>query len=312
MGIFKMYQWLGPSVLRRIDSIIKNEVAPYVKQIQSLPSDIQNDAKNAAAQESISSFVANLKRNWWEHNKTALEIDVFLASLYRGDATLNDMGSLLIARKLLIDAFSVEKKKRIYSAGVKIALEYHLPQLVDRYCLSKKDVDILLTPWQVNFWMYRYGEHCLYRLKQVEGNSNAKAIKQDITNIFHAGEDVLFRSRVRRICGDVFQNEVALRKEVTNYRGYIQHAREIGISGGYLVLGRPDLKSVQELIRYDNRDEYLFGYNLYGVPDLFLRKEIIQFLVKRGCLYVLPSVLQYTEREILSGLQRIEENKHER
>jgi len=310
MGIFKMYRWLNPSVLSGIDSTIRSEVLPYVKQVQSLPFDIQNDANTAAIQESIGSFVANLKNGWCQHNETAVEIDAFLASFYKGDITLDDIEGLRIARRLLIDAFRVERKKRVYSAGVKVAIEHHLPRLVDRFRLSKEDVNILLSTWRVNFWTYRYGEHCLYRLRQIEGNSQAKTLRRNITNVFHAGEDVLFRSRVHKICGDVSKNKTTLRKEVANYIKYIRHTQEMEIHGGYLVLGRADLKSVQELIQYDNRDEYIFGYNLYGVPDLFLRKEITQFLFKRGYLPILPSVLQYTEREILSGLQRVEEDKH--
>lgn len=310
MGIFKMYQYMDSSVLRGIDLTIRNEVLPYVKQFKSLPTDIQEDAKSVAEQESINCFFNNLKESWRQHNRTAMEVDAFLALFYGGRVALNDVSTLRHARRLIAEAFAVERKKRVYSAGVKSALEYHLPLLTDRFCLSQDDLNILLSIGRLNFWMYRYGEHCLYLLAKMEGNPRAKKIKKNIINVFHAGEHILFSSRIDDICRRVSGSRSLLEKEVINYERLARRARDIGIQGGYLTLGRADLKSVQGLIQYDNLDEYLFGYNLYGVPDLLLRKEVTRFLTGLGYLVELPSVLQYTEEEILSGLHEVEKCKY--
>lgn len=302
MGIFKIFKWLDSFLLKNIDLIVEDEVIPYIKSIRSLPSNIQHDVRTAATQESIESFLNNLKDSWQKHNELAIRIDDYLASFYKGDFTLSNTEVLESTQRLICEAFSAEKKKRVYSAGVKIALEHHLPQLKNRYCLSKEDVNLLLTSWRPDFWTFRYGEHCLYRLAQIENGLDLDT-EQELADMFHAGEKVLLKSRLPIICGK-FQDKKSLRRKVAVYRQNIRNIKEIEIHGGYLVLGRNDLKSVQELVQYDNRNEYLFGYNLFGIPDLFLRKEITKFLVKMGYLRALPSVLQYSEKQIISALKQ--------
>lgn len=305
MRIFNMYQYLNPSVLKNIDAVINAEVIPFVKSFQSLSIEIQNKARTVAMKESPCCFVNNLKHSWQIHNKTALDIDGFLTSLYKGDIRLDNIEILNIASKLLSKAFDSERKKRIYSAGLKISIDYHLPKLISRYNLSREDVNTLLSIWKVNFWTYRYGEHCLYRLRQIKKKLQTKDVQQSIISIFHAGENTLFKSRFGKICGNAFNNSVLLKREVANYKRHILRTKNFEIHGIYLTQNRPALKSIQELILYDNREEYVFGYNLYGIPDLFLRKELVNFLVKRKYLPLFSSVLKYTKKEILLSLQQI-------
>src|SRR4051794_26377740 len=85
-----------------IDSLVRREVVPYVKQLSALPSDIQSDAHLAAETNSPTEFFGNLWNAWHAHNECALEIDNFICSTFNKTQTHREY--LTLARPLLLKA----------------------------------------------------------------------------------------------------------------------------------------------------------------------------------------------------------------
>ena len=213
-----------------------------------------------------------------------------------------DSSALCQGRRLIEQAFETEHRKRVYSAGVKIALDRYIQAAVEKSKLSQDDLYILLTPGVMNFWTSYQGEHVEY-IYAAKTSSNVNSIKERLCKMFHAEEEIVFSSRFKRdFCEiqDYTPSQLELMSE--EFQQLKSKVSALGIKGFYLTLGRPDLKYIQKLISYDNFHEYLFGYNLYGIPDLYLRRLIIDTLIKHAVIHKRDGILFYSQDELVEGL----------
>lgn len=305
--LFKMFSVLSPKVLANIDEMVIKEVTPYIKTMQALPEEIQLAATHQAKYLTSEEYFANLKDGWKAHNDLAQEIDKHLVRFYTSKDSFENNDYIGLTRELIRKAFATERKKRIYSAGVKLSIDANLPWFTDRYKLTASDTQLLLSCWRTNFWELRRGMHAEYLLCRRTASKEESSLEQNILTTFHAGEQLLLESRLSNHMSALHEgSESYLRKILEGYHSSLKSSKEILVKGGYLTQDRPDLKALQKLVDYDNRQEYLFGYNLHGMPDLFLRKEVANLLVSHELLDVRSSVVFYDEPELDQGLQKME------
>lgn len=301
---FAFFKHLERSTLEAIDDEIRKEVLPFVKQFASLDPKIQNEAINEASTLPPTVYSFKLRSSWREHNRIAFLIDSHLGVALNTELSLDPTKDLLTReRELLEVAFYAENAKRVYSAGVKHALQRYWQESVSRYNLLPDDLMVLFTPWNGDFWTNYQRDHLRYVLGLRENPQLAEGLKGAVINKYHASEQAVFEGRLKKGFSHLFgQTTVGLQQLLDSYGGLDERRRENFVRGVYLTLERPDLRAIQEIVSYDNLEEYLFACNLYGIPDLFLRKLVISRLVGRGLVDERKGVLFYTREELVEGL----------
>jgi len=300
---FRFFQYLAASTLANLDQEIASEVLPYVKTFNALPDQIQVEARYVAETLNPVEYFNNLSGAWKDHNELASTIDDYLFQIYSGQLSPDSCFALKQARELLERAFATEHNKRIYSAGVKIALDRYIESAIARYNLLPDELYILLTPGVVNFWTSYRGEHAEYIYATKKSPRAASALRECLCKRFHAEEEAIFNSRLGRDFREFHDYTLSeLNWIIKEFQACKAKVNELGIKGFYLTLEKPDLKYVQRIISYDNYEEYLFGYNLFGIPDLYLRRQMINTLVNHGAIDKRNGVLFYSKDELLKGL----------
>ncbi len=289
----------------RIGAMIRDEVVPYMRSLALLPVPMQNEALSRVKAESTTTFLQNLERTWRVHNELATEIDLFL----RRSAVWQSMEiaelDLDEAVSLFERAVIVEDEKRIYSASVKEALDKAMAEARAKYSFTEEDMHSIFGLWgEAPFWIYRDGVHACWLLAQrgvvAVGPTETPVRVAQLCEIFHAGSEMVLRERLE----DSWLNKLvnmdtpSLLKVVDHWREYVASGKSRRIKAGYLILERPELKSSQTLVRYDNLVEIFFGENLWGVPDLFLRRMTVNTLVRLGYVDARESVLMYSVDEL--------------
>lgn len=288
----------------RIGNLIREEVIPYVKRFTSLPLHIAEEAICRAETETASGFFRNLERSWLEHNAFAVEIDRFLESNAVWPDFAIQINSLSSAISLFEKAVMVENQKRIYSAGVKHALDRVMKNAAARYRLSEEEIRTIFTLWEPSFWVYRNGAHASWVLSQRSKVPNSSSISvKELCNVFHGGSELVLSERSEESWLLKLRQADASSLLAISQQ-WLTCAAESAMretEADYLALERPDLKAARNLVRYDNLTELLFGENLWGLPDLLLRKMVVNSLVRLGRIDSRQSVLMYSVAEIKQG-----------
>jgi hypothetical protein len=306
MTRFDFFSLLPPSMLKQIDNVVSMEVTPYIKTMGALPERIQKAAYEAAESEQGDGYLGNLICAWRQHNDLASEIDRFLVELYTGKRTLYEVSTIQQARIFLPKVYETEDRKRIYSVGVKLALDINLKRATQRYSLTEEEKTLLLSCWIPDFWTYRLHSHADYVFENLSGYPDDEK-RATLANTFHAGEPVLLHQRLPQILGENRLTKEAAQRIIADCVLTETRVRDFAVTGCYLVISRPDLKAIQKLVQYDNREEYLFSSNMFGMPDFFLRKEIAHVLISAGIIEQRPSIVFYSQNELDYGLQKLQE-----
>lgn len=288
----------------KIGNLIRREVVPYMRSLAVLSPELQQETLQRVGAESAAEFFNNLARTWKEHNAFAMEIDRFLSN-HANWATLQMREEWLTEALTLFErAHRIETEKRLYTAGVKEALDKAIDQCRPRYRLSDKTLALLLGLQEPSYWSFRNGAHASWRLSQNGVSSSNAPIPQidtsQLCKIFHSGCSDVLSERLSEpwLAKLVTMDVEALKKVVQSWSETHVDGRKRQTELGYLVIERPELKAIQNLIKYDNLTEMLFGSNLWGVPDLFLRRLTVNALVRLGSIDSRESVLMYTVDEL--------------
>lgn len=295
---------------RRIGDLIRDEVIPYMRSLAVLPTAMRGEALSRVEIEDVQTFFENLRRSWQEHNQLALEIDAFVMANGSWRRFEISEPALEQAITLFERADRNETEKRLYTAGVKEAIDKAMHAARMRYRLSDEEITLLLELPEPTYWAYRNGVHAQWLLaRRGIGFLSAPApamATAGLCNIFHAGcEGVLNERRSDKWLRELLLMETeGLLRVFQMWTEVYTAAPEKRVKIGYLTLERPDLKAIQNLIRYDNLVELLFGANLWGVPDLFLRKMTINTLIRLGRIDARDSVLMYSVDELRQSRSR--------
>jgi hypothetical protein len=292
-----------------IDLIIREEVVPYVKAFSSLPPSVQEESKRRAGLESACEYYRNLKRAWLTHNELAYKIDRFLSFALDWRTLMIKPEYVDQARDLISEAFAAEDEKRIYSAGVKHSLDKALEKASTRYRLNAEEMQIVSTLCELSFWDSWTKAHIEFVLAS-RGISlfSGKNLMETTLELFHGNSHAVLKGRLQspqlKKIDSLSTTELLKRhEEIVSISMKLADKR---IKLQYLAIGRSDITAIQGLLRYDNLTEYLFGYSLFGFPDLLLRKALVNRMVADGKLDRRASILFYTLRDF----QNIKDGTH--
>ena len=293
---FRILSILDPDYVRNIDDEIRKEVLPFLKKFESLSIHYREEALRRSLVMLPQDYYCALVAAWKAHNLLAVRIDEFLSIHCNQDGLEIDRGNAETAHELLSEAFETEREKRIYSAGVKHVLErWILRQQI--YCsLAPDDMGKVLTVCPFNYYTLSHVRHIEYVL----GSFDSK-FERDLITDFHAGSFLVMEGRIGR-SGLLALPDSSLEKTHARYENAEKRTRDSSLEGEYLAVGHPFLKAVRDLVLYDNYVEYSFSENLFGIPDLLLRKFPIQSLIRQGRLERRDAILHYGDDEILNAL----------
>ncbi len=302
---FRFFSTLSPLVLRDMDGEIRKEVMPFLRRFESLPEKIQKESSIRATSLNLFEYQSALAQGWSSHNSVAKDIDTFLTEVRSTDDSLS-LCHIQTLHSLLDQAFAVEHEKRVMSAGVKIILERSIEYVKKKIQLTDEELRLSLTVSVPNFWIVYNARHLEFFLRSLRGAKNAPILGDRLRTDFHGSNELVMHGRIEREFLSSSRSSLKILKAmVSKYKAIDSRLRNRSLEGAYIALERPDLQAIRSIMTYDNFDEYCFGQNLFGIPDLFLRRFAIDLLVKRGLVERRDCVLFYSEEEILKGVKEL-------
>lgn len=279
---------------------IKSEVRPY---LQNIVEKLRGKIKSAI-EFPADAYLSNLRNSWQEHNQIAKNISDFLRVVHdRSGITLGPI-QLEQAIGLLEKAIHSDNEKNVYSGGLKKKIEAEAIRIKDRYNLSDEEYLMTLTPSEGNFYeAYRY-DH----LKFFFANKNGENIgKSELIEKYHGEDEGLLNSRMETF-GFEKESIEALTNELEKY---LKRHKDFVIRKGYLMLEKPDIKTLDKLVSFDNMEEFQWGYSLMGMPDYLLRKLLYTELVRAKFLNKNQPLLSVDENELLELSKKLKEKREE-
>lgn len=300
---FELLKVLPTSQVTHIDEEIKKEVVPFLSKIELLPKQVQLAAMEEAYSRTPSDYCIALASAWRQHNELAKKIDAFVTYFYKNETApkRTDIG---IMEVLLRKAFAVEEQKRILSAGVKPCLEYWISHIRLKAHLSEEELLVALTTDIPGYWLVYEARHTEYLLSCQNKNPEQVEQKRRLVRDFHASNDLVMKGRMET--QNMFlRSKKVLSDRFLSFKKAEKIFRERAHEGWYRGLENSIISGIRDLMCYDNFFEYSFGYNLFGIPDLFLRKLALATLIKKGLIDKRDCVLLYLEKEILEGIKKL-------
>ena len=251
-------------------------------------------------QESIAEYLNHIQKAWREHIKANEAIDCFLS--YESGNIFGDWSpeEWKLARQLLVAGFDTDHQKTLYSGGVKHKLDTERISLIEKYKSSGIDgiETILISPAGMTFYEGRVHDHKKYHLSVLKGEPDLN-LKTELLARYHGNDPILFEERLRK---QKFSDDInSLQKEIEETEELV---RNRSIRKKYITAERQDLKDYDALLNFDNATEYEYTYSLKGLPDLFLREEVLKRLVEAGRIDSSTSVYALTKDDFLDGIDK--------
>ena len=288
-----------------IDAEIRKEVVPYLSKLEFLSASLQKEAIQLAQRLSPSEYYDALVSAWKRHNQIAKTIDAFIAPLYTTVSAVETVDFEMM-HDLLKEAFAIEHQKRALSAGVKPLLDVWIEWMKHKMALTDSELRAILTVEIPNYWFLYEARHTEFSLAQHEKWPEVGMLHKALLTDFHASNIHVMHGRIsaHALSGKNITTEQLLRR-IDRFRCIESALRALALEGAYAEIDRPIVKNIRQIIIYDNYFEQSFGYNLFGIPDLFLRKLVINILIKRGLIDKRETVLLYFEDELLKGVKQL-------
>lgn len=270
------------------------EIQPFIREYFIKHSEEMN---GLLITETTESYLSHLKQAWFDHMQANRAIDIFLA--YEINNPLAEWSPIewRTARRLLVASMTTDHKKAMYSGGVKKKLDFETKKLIARYGHTDSNFEIkLLTPSFITFYEQRDYDHKRYMLSIMEGKPDV-LLKDDLLQRYHGGDDEILELRMSEL--SKVSDIETLRKEIDDLSEGFQQRSSVK---QYLMMERADVRAFEQLLEFDNTTEYEYTYSLKGLPDLFLREEILRRLKKLGKLPVETSVFALDQSAFLEPI----------
>lgn len=253
--------------------------------------------------ESTSQYLDNTTNAWDKHLLVNRQIDCFLSYEYRnifGDWSPEEWK---LAKRLLIAGMETDHVKVMYSGGIKRKLDSEAEKLTRRYeSVDPEFTSLLMTPSFQSFYLSWELEHRKYLLQTLKGD-NVDALKAKLLDRYHSGDEGVFRLRLNEIKEkNKGKTSEQLEAEVQQIES---KCKEGALKKMYNLLGKPDFREFESLLKFDNTTEYEYTYSLKGLPDLFLREEILRRLVEKNKIDQNRSVFSLTLNDFLVAIDEV-------
>jgi hypothetical protein len=253
--------------------------------------------------ENTGQYLNNTVSAWNRHLAVNRQIDCFLSYEYKnifGDWSPEEWK---LAKRLLIAGMETDHVKVMYSGGIKAKLDLEVEKLIKKYeSVDPEFSSFLMTPSFQSFYISWELEHRKYMLETLKGN-NVDVLKTELLERYHSGDEGVFKLRLNEI------REKNKGKTPEQLEAEIQEIESRCKEGAtkkiYNLIGRPDFQEFENLLRFDNTTEYEYTYSLKGLPDLFLREEILRRLVEKNKIEQDRSVFSLTISEFVVAIDEV-------
>lgn len=253
-------------------------------------------------QEQLPEYTSNLKESWRKHLAVNDAIDTFLNYEFQTAYKEWSITEWRCIRDLIVAAFDSDLQKGLYSAGIKKKLDTTAEQLKKKYASIENFEQLLLTPSFLTFYETRDLDQKKYDLSVLSGKPDLE-LRAKMIDQYCAGDEGVFELRDQSQTRDVSIDTLAA--DIAHIEA---SAKERAAKKGYLMSERPDIKDFEELLKFDNALEYEYTYSLRGLPDLFLREEVLKKLIENGKLDKDTNVFSVSKEAFL---EKIDEQLHQ-
>ena len=273
---------------------ITSEIQPFIRSyFQKHKAEMLDRIES----EELSEYTGKTKDAWAKHLDVNQAIDCFLN--YELGSEFGDWSpeEWRVARDLLAAGMDSDHAKAMYSGGIKDKLEIERRKLVARYGVMNPDFEHqLLTLSFPTFYESRVFSHKKYKLSVLDGRPD-EALKGEIANKYYGGDNRLFDLRDQETKSS--DDPEILRREIEASESSF---RQRFAKKQYLMLERPDVRAFDDLLYFDNVTEYEYTYSLKGLPDLFLRDEILRRLTEAGLMPRDTNVFSLAKEDFFSAI----------
>ncbi len=168
--------------------------------------------------------------------------------------------------------------------------------------LSEKERNLAITPPQENFWLKYHIDHLQYiKALNLGDKETAKKLKLELLNKYHINDEKIFLGRQKPFSRYDEKSIEKIDKEIES----LSISPEQKIEHFYLTMERPTLKSIRDILIYDNVEEYRLLTSLFGISGFILRKKILEYLSESKILPNNGQIYEFDDLTIKSALEKL-------
>jgi len=284
---------------------LPTEIQPFIRGYFRKHKDELSSYQN----ESVAEYLNHTMEAWDQHIQVNRQIDCFLSyekNNIFGDWSPKEWG---LARRLLVAGMETDHIKAMYSGGIKKRLDSEAERLEQKYKNNPEVSEVLMTPSFFTFYVSRELDYQRYFLSNAQDQPSDK-LKKELIEKYCSGDERVFENQLSEIeSKNRGRSSEQIELEIDDMESV---AKENARKKMYAMMDRPDVRNFDNLLKFDNTTEYEYTYSLKGLPDLFLREEILRRLVEKKKIEPEISVFSLTLDDFKEAIdtQIREEDEH--
>lgn len=267
-----------------------------------------NMAKHVSyeAKSSPTYFYQKLVERWnWHHSFFENLLEPAIPSLIESDHFSVSPHQL----KALREAYSATSLVDLTTLPMTVAIKTHLNIWTEKYAraMSEEEKSLLITPPRATFFTEYVQDHVKYISCSREDPVKSEQLKEQLLKKYHANDEVIFFGRMKKFKNYLVQSDEQLAKTISQ----LDIEQDYKIRHFYSTIEKPQLKAIRDILIYDNYDEYMILMGLIGISGHVLRKKVLQYLNDSEILPNEGSIYEFSDKQILEGLLKLEEYRTE-
>jgi len=289
LGVIPRQEYKTAEEKQAYEQQISTRIRPYLFLHSE---DLANEISEAVELDPAE-YAERFSGAWSEHVVASQNISNFLTARMHSQYPQWSPSEWLRVRALLVDAFDTDREKNIYSAGVKTRIESATQELTARYGWTEDEVQTCITPSRSSFHTQYNLDHM--RLALTGDVAQSAALRRELAEQYHHGDEGLLELRYDKMGLDAMPKQ-ALSIVVSQTQTKIEQQ---AVKKQKFLERYPDARAVDDLLVFDNWQEYLYVYAQAGYPDLHLREEVIKQATQLGMAVPNDEALAYKQAELL-------------
>lgn len=243
-------------------------------------------------------YLEELERAWKEHIQVCVDISDFLSQRHESRYPAWCLSEWKDVRSLLIEAFKTDKDKNIFSVGIKDKIEKTVSELKDKYSWDENETATCITPSTPSFHTQYNLDHM--KLAMITKETEYDSEEEILAEKYHHGDVELLKLRLEKM-GFEKMSEPMLRSLVDDVELKIEQQSLAKIE---FIKKYPEAKAIDDLLIFDNLQEYIYVYSQAAYPDLHLREEVLNQLASLGFEIDNKEVLAYSIEDLLEKIDK--------
>jgi len=167
--------------------------------------------------------------------------------------------------------------------------------------MSPEERQLLLTIPHESFWIQYHVDHLDYILAKKGKSPNLETIEKNLLEKYHANDELIFSGRMKKFKEYDEMDQEAIERVKESMLMDDDHK----IRHRYLTLERPRLKSIRDILEFDNIEEYAILKKLVGISGFVLRKKVLEYLSDAKILKKANSIYEFPDQVIIDGLTKL-------